>query len=119
MHKTALHKIIILVATIALGTASVATEALARGGGGGGGHGGGFGGLHDGSLGGVCDRRLICGSAANPVATPLQLAVHAHTVKLPTVACCRAGTRRKPDVVSVVIRERIAVTAITCEAATA
>jgi hypothetical protein len=54
MHKTALHKIIILVATIALGTASVATEALARGGGGGGGHGGGFGGLHDGGLGGVC-----------------------------------------------------------------
>src|SRR5437868_4005626 len=44
MKKTVLGKIIIAVAAIALGSASVATDALARGGGGGGGHGGGFGG---------------------------------------------------------------------------
>jgi hypothetical protein len=53
MKRTALHKITILAAAIALGSASMATEALARGGGGGfgGGHfgGGGFGGAHFGA----------------------------------------------------------------------
>ena len=44
MKKLVLGKIIIVAATIALGSFSIATDALARGGGGGGGHGGGGGG---------------------------------------------------------------------------
>jgi hypothetical protein len=53
MRKLALHKIIIVAATVALGTFSIATDALARGGGGGGGHGGGGGGGHFGGGGGA------------------------------------------------------------------
>src|SRR5882724_8262289 len=44
MKKPALHKVIIVAATVALGSLSIATDALARGGGGGGGLGGGGGG---------------------------------------------------------------------------
>jgi hypothetical protein len=52
MKKLALHKVIIVAATVALGSFSIATDALARGGGGGGGHGGGGGG-HFGGGGGA------------------------------------------------------------------
>jgi hypothetical protein len=54
MKKLALHKIIIVAATVALGSFSIATDALARGGGGGGGgHFGGGGGAHFGGGGGA------------------------------------------------------------------
>ena len=48
MKKFALHKTVMLVAALAIGSAGIAGDALARGGGGGGfgGHAGGFGGGH-------------------------------------------------------------------------
>src|SRR5882724_7195241 len=52
MKKPALHKVIIVAATVALGSLSIATDALARGGGGGGGLGGGGGGHFGGGGGG-------------------------------------------------------------------
>src|SRR5260370_27001009 len=51
VKKFVLHRIAIIVAAIAVGSAGIATDALARGGGGGG-HGGGFGGAHFGGMGG-------------------------------------------------------------------
>jgi hypothetical protein len=51
VKKFVLHRIAIIVAAIAVGSAGIATDALARGGGGGG-HGGGLGGAHFGGMGG-------------------------------------------------------------------
>src|SRR5258708_20259121 len=55
MKKPTLHNVIIVAATVALGSLSIATDALARGGGGGGGggHGGGGGGHFGGGGGGA------------------------------------------------------------------
>jgi hypothetical protein len=50
MKKFLLHRIAIIVAAIAVGSAGIVTDALARGGGGG--HGGGLGGAHFGGMGG-------------------------------------------------------------------
>ena len=56
MKKFALHKTLMLIAALAIGSAGIAGDALARGGGGGGGGGGGFsgggGGMGGGSVGG-------------------------------------------------------------------
>jgi hypothetical protein len=51
VKKFLLHKIAIIVAAMAVGSAGIATDALARGGGAGG-HGGGLGGAHFGVMGG-------------------------------------------------------------------
>src|SRR5271165_1865690 len=51
VKKFVLHRIAIIVAAMAVGSAGIATDALARGGGAGG-HGGGLGGAHFGVMGG-------------------------------------------------------------------
>src|SRR5262245_59494376 len=52
MNRTTLHKTLVVAAAIGLGSISMSTDALARGGGRlGGGHGGGFGGGHFGGAG--------------------------------------------------------------------
>src|SRR6266403_4695340 len=52
VKKFVLHRIAIIVAAIAVGSAGIATDALARGGGGGGHFGGGMGAAHFGGMGG-------------------------------------------------------------------
>ena len=52
MKKFALHKTLMLIAALAIGSAGIAGDALARGGGGGGGGGGGFSGHGMGHMGG-------------------------------------------------------------------